>query len=318
MYIPANPRYGNPAGVQRSVGSPWLSAAVGYAHTVQGMSHYDQPRFTVRRMPLALALTAAVTLLAGCSTVDTSKERTCKATSAMSPLTAPGAGTYYTEEGVVSIREGNLVVLRKDCSTGILVAGGVEHVFGIWNTVEGVLVVYRTVPVDGEAELLAVPLDESSLPVRIGYAAAPEFNVTAVSYDRAGDRWEITAISDLTETIDLVDRGNPAVHTVLDPFPYNDFSTLLVTVADQNDGFITVVSPYTAVDSGVESAWFAYQMDAKGNEVGRLELLEVNSTPEASRKLVPLEEGAIQIVTDACTFILRSGAEGVPDIDRIC
>jgi hypothetical protein len=270
------------------------------------------------RLPLFAAVVSGVFLLAGCGEQTVTKDTKCKTSIPVAQLTSPDSDIYQTNSGAVSLREGVLEAVNEECATRTLVKQGVDRIFGVWNSPEGQLIVYRTTPVDDESMLFYMPVDGTSDPVMITYASAPEYYVTAVSYDRVKDRWIVTAISDLTETIDIIDRKDPSVHTVLDPMPYNDFATLLITVANPSGGFIAIVSPYTAVDRGVEAAWVAYHLDEAGNELGRLQLTEVNEVPETTRKVTPMENGTILIETATCSFNLSAGPESQPTLTRTC
>ena len=209
-------------------------------------------------------------------------------------------------------------VLDCDSSSRTIVKSGVNYIFGIWSLPVGQVIVYRTDSVEDESKLYYIPIAGTSDPAIITYASAPEYNVTAVSYDRINDRWIITAISDLTETIDIIDRANPSTHSVLEPMAYNDFKTLLITVANPTGGLITIVSPYTAEDSGLDVEWVAYLLDEAGYEIGQLALTEVNSSPEYTRKLTPLENGTILIETNNCSFNVSASTESIPILSKTC
>jgi len=270
------------------------------------------------RLPLIATLISGVLLLVGCGGQPANIDNKCETSLQAGHLTSPDSDNYQTESGVVSLREGVLEVVNEECSTRTLVKGDVDRIFGVWSSPVGQMIVYRTKTVEDESKLFYIPVESTSDPVMISYASAPEYYVTAVSYDRVKDRWVVTAISDLTETIELIDRKDPSIRTLLEPMPYNDFATLLITVANPSGGFIAIVSPYTAVDQGVEANWVAYQLDEAGNELGRQEIAEVNAVPETNRKITPLENGTILIETESCSFNLSAGPDLQPVLTSTC
>lgn len=243
----------------------------------------------------------------GCVTVETAAD-----------LTTAGQNTYRTGDTIVALREGRLVAEDGAGAVTVLVEDGVDHIFGIWDTVGGAVIVYRGVAVGDEAELLSVPVNGSTAAAKIGYAAAPEFFVTAVSYDRLTDHWVTTAISDLTETIDRISRGNPDDHVVFEPYPYNDSETMLMAAPVKGGGFIAVISPYSAVDSGIEPRWYAAQLDSSGAEVARVELVDVNTSVETSRLLIPLEQGQIMIRSKVGVTVISGGKDLKPSVRSVC
>jgi len=182
-----------------------------FGYTVTGMHNRSGDYYVLRtspwlRLPLFGALISGMLLLAGCGELYVNKDAKCKTSMPISQLTRPDSEIYQTNSGAVTLREGVLEAVNEDCSTRTLVKQDVDRIFGVWNSPEGQLIVYRTTPINDESMLFYMPVDGTTDPVMITYASAPEYYVTAVSYDRVKDRWIVTAISDLTETIDIIDR----------------------------------------------------------------------------------------------------------------
>jgi hypothetical protein len=218
-------------------------------------------------------LSLLVTTLSGCGTpAGTQPSEFAEKVSALdsdSPLclqifTTPalvGTDTYPTDAGRIRLRQGRVELV----TTGEVrtLAGDAERLVDV-REVNGITHVFYTRPVDSEeADLMAVTLTGN--PWRISVGEAPEYAVVAVSHDPAYGHWVLTAMSDLTETIVIVDQEADVVR-VLEPYPYNK-GPLLMLAEPVEGGFFVVEGP-----EGVVTEWSVALLDTEGTLRVRLPL----------------------------------------------
>lgn len=247
---------------------------------------------------------------------DSNQENNCENDYARLATSNTNEIYYYLNNGSFGLHNGDITKNVINCLHTPNDTDKVDKIYGIWDTPKGKTLLYQTKSINGQADLFSIDLSDINNRTRIALTKSPEYRVQSVTYSQLSDSWVISAIEDLTEIITLVERSNPDKQIKLDPFPYNDFSTLLLTIPDAKGGFMAIVQPYIPKESGIDFRLYTYKMDNNGNEIWRYILEDIDSHDHSIDKIIPLISGDISFIKGNCSYYLASSKK--PTLAPLC